>query len=62
MPDLAEWRELLELGHRRDVAREGVIALPKVGETVAEPAAGVCDQVPERRALRDVVVLKPELG
>src|SRR5439155_9397269 len=62
MPDLAEWRELLELGHRRDVTRERVVAFSEVGEAIAEPAAGVRDEVPEGRGLRGVIVADLELG
>ena len=62
MPYLAERGELLELGHCRNVAGEGVVSLAEVRETVAEPAAGVGDKVPERRALGDVVVAEVEFG
>ena len=62
MPDLAERGQLLELSHRRDIARERVVALAEVGETVAEPAPGVGDEVSERCALSDVVVVELELG
>src|SRR2546428_7481747 len=36
MPDLAERRELIELGHRGDIASERVRALPEAAEAVAK--------------------------
>src|SRR4029078_5494894 len=62
MPDLAERGQLIQLGHRRDVAREGVVALAEVGERIAEPPPGVGHEMTERRALRGVLVAKLELG
>src|SRR4029077_3073631 len=61
MPDLAERGQLLELGHRRDIARERVVTLAEIRETVAEPATRVGHEVPERRAPRDVLVAQLEL-
>ena len=61
MPDLADRRQLLEVGHRRDVPREGVVALAEVREAVAEPAAGVRDEMTKGRALRGVLVAQAEL-
>ena len=50
MPDLAERRDLLEVDHRVDVPRQGVVAVPEVGKAVAEPSAGMRDEVLHRRA------------
>src|SRR6266550_2114225 len=61
VPDLANRRELLELGHRRDVPGERVVALAEVREAVAEPAAGVGDEMAEGHASRRVLVAQAEL-
>src|SRR5439155_13444528 len=50
VPDLAERRDLLEVDHRVDVPREGVVAATEVGEAVAEPSARMRDEVLHRRA------------
>ena len=60
VPDLTQGRELLELDHRVDVAPQRIAPVAKIGEAVAEPAAGVRDEVFHRRALRRVGVLQRE--
>ena len=61
VPDLAERRELLQIGHRGDVFGERVVALAEIGEAVAEPAPGVRDEVAQRRARSGILVADPEL-
>jgi hypothetical protein len=60
VPDLPQRRELLELGHRGDVALERVVAVAEVREAVAEPPAGVRDEMADRRALLRGRVTQPE--
>src|SRR3989442_5276833 len=61
MPDLAERRQLLELGHRSHVAGERVVALTEIGKAVTEPAAGMGDEMAKRRALGRSLVAQLEL-
>ena len=62
VPDLAKRRDLLELGHRGDVALEGIVSVAEVGEAVPEPATGVRHQMVDRRALLSGGIAEAERG
>ena len=60
-PHLAERRQLRQRRQRLAHARERVVAGAEVVEVVADPAAGVREQVPHRHARRDVLVAELQL-